>query len=143
MRDVDRLTRVIESETEISDEQDDQSARDEEQDFEILKQSPLLGDGKFKLEIGTSAHTCFAVRTFVQYLVARIPAATGPPTLSLYITSLMVDFSQNDYEMPAAMMAAIKTQEDKAGERGARAEWVWEVWQSDWIFRQESEVWGK
>lgn len=123
VRDVERLTRVIESETEIGDDQDETGSRDEDQDFEILKQSPLLGDGKFKLEI------------------ARTATVNGPPTLSLYITSLVVDFSQNDYEMSATMMAAIKSQDDKTGERGARAEWVWEVWQNDWTFRQESEVW--
>jgi hypothetical protein len=41
------------------------------------------------------------------------------------------------------MMAAIKCQDDRVGERGARAEWVWEFWQNDWAFRQGSEVWGK
>jgi hypothetical protein len=63
-------------------------------------------------------------------------------TLSIYITSLMVDFAQHDFEMGASMMAAIKCQDDRVGERGARAEWVWEFWQNDWIFRQGSEVWG-
>jgi hypothetical protein len=76
------------------------------------------------------------------FLVAQVPGPNGTSTLSLYITSLVVDFSQSDYEMPATMMVAIKNAGDKAGERGARAEWVWEVWQNDWIFRQESEVWG-
>lgn len=69
-------------------------------------------------------------------------AANGTSTLSLYITSLVVDFSQNSYEMSATMMAAIKSQDDKAGERGARADFVWEVWENNWTFRQESEVWG-
>lgn len=53
----------------------------------------------------------------------------------------MMDFA--DYEMSASMMTAIKCQDDRAGERGARAEWVWEFWQNDWVFRQESEVWGE
>jgi hypothetical protein len=35
-------------------------------------------------------------------------------------------------------MVAIKPQDDRVG---ARAEWVWEVWHSDWVFRHESEVW--
>jgi hypothetical protein len=69
--------------------------------------------------------------------------AVKPQTLSLYITSLMLDFAQHDFEMGASMMAAIKCQDDRAGERGARAEWVWEYWQNDWTFRQESEVWGE
>lgn len=40
------------------------------------------------------------------------------------------------------MLAAIKCQDDRVGERGARANWVWEFWQHDWAFRQENEVWG-
>lgn len=39
-------------------------------------------------------------------------------------------------------MAAIKCQDDRVGERGARPDWVWEHWQNDFVFRQESEVWG-
>jgi hypothetical protein len=40
------------------------------------------------------------------------------------------------------MMAAIKVRGDLAGERGARADWVWEFWDQDWTFRKESEFWG-
>lgn len=64
-------------------------------------------------------------------------------TLSLYITSLMVDLIQDNYEAHASMMAAIKCQDDRAGERGARPEWVWEFWQNNWVFRRGSEVWGE
>lgn len=64
-------------------------------------------------------------------------------TLSLYITSLMADFTQDDHEAYASMMAAIKCQDDLSGERGARPEWVWEFWQNDWVFRRDSEVWGQ
>ncbi|KAF8913767.1 hypothetical protein CPB84DRAFT_1757474 [Gymnopilus junonius] len=97
-------------------------------DFEILSQSPVLGDHKFKLEIvpGVSAE--------------GVPLST-PTTLTLYITSLMLDFAQGDYDIPASMMASIKCQDDRVGERGARPEWFWEFWQSDWVFRRESEVW--
>jgi hypothetical protein len=38
-------------------------------------------------------------------------------------------------------MAAIKSHETGIGERGARSEWVWEVW-DQFIFRKNSEVWG-
>jgi hypothetical protein len=39
-------------------------------------------------------------------------------------------------------MVAIKCQDDRVGERGARAgKWIWEHWQSDWSFREGSEVW--
>lgn len=54
-----------------------------------------------------------------------------------------MDFAHADYEMPSSMFAAIKCQDDRAGERGARAKWAWEYWQDGWVFRQESEVWGK
>ncbi|KAH9482784.1 hypothetical protein JR316_0004884 [Psilocybe cubensis] len=97
-------------------------------DFEILKQSPVLGDHKFKLEI-------------VPTEASPEGSASSIPTLCMYITSLMLDLTQGDYETYASMMAAIKCQEDRVGERGARPEWVWEFWQNDWVFRRESEVW--
>lgn len=79
--------------------------------------------------------------------IASIPHSEetlNPPrqSLSLYVTSLMMDFAQADYEMPASMMAAIRYQDIRVGERGVRADWVWQFWQHDWVFRQESEVWG-
>jgi hypothetical protein len=55
----------------------------------------------------------------------------------------MVDFAHADYEFSTSMMTAIKCQADRAGERGAPPEWVWEFWQMDWTFRQGHEVWGK
>ena len=68
-------------------------------------------------------------------------SSSSPTTLSIYITSLL-DFPQGDYETCASMMAAIKCQDDRVGERGVRPEWIWEFWQNDWVFRRESEVWG-
>ncbi|ESK94480.1 hypothetical protein Moror_8138 [Moniliophthora roreri MCA 2997] len=97
-------------------------------DFDILKQSPTIGD-KFKLEIDQTAS----------------PDASGigkPATLSLYITCLMLDSGYADYEMSASMMAAVKCQQDRAGERGARPDWLWETWQNDWVFREGNEVWA-
>lgn len=97
-------------------------------EFEILRESPMLGDGKYKLEI------------------ARTPsdaevATTQPPTLSLYVTSLMLDYANAEYEISASMLAAIKCQDDRVGERGARADWAWDTWQTEWTFRQDNEVW--
>ena len=67
---------------------------------------------------------------------------TSPGTLALYITSVMLEYAHTDYEIYASMFAGIKCQDDRAGERGARPDWVWEFWQNDWIFREDSEVWG-
>ena len=67
---------------------------------------------------------------------------TQPQSLSIYITSLMMDQAQPDFETSMSMFAAIKCQDDRVGERGARAEWAWEYWHEGWVFRQESEVWG-
>ncbi|KAI0750970.1 hypothetical protein C8Q80DRAFT_1217862 [Daedaleopsis nitida] len=109
----------------------------EDDDFEVLRESPELADGKFKLEIskttlndpeGSSAPSTPIIRT-------------QPPTLSLFITSLTIDYAHTDYGMAASMFAAIKCQDDRVGERGARAEWAWEYWQNNWVFRQGSEVW--
>ncbi|KAF8646374.1 hypothetical protein AX16_007240 [Volvariella volvacea WC 439] len=102
---------------------------DDLDDYEILKQSPIIGDNRFKLEI---------VRPSVNETDGE---QSVKPTLSLYITCLTMDFAHSDYELSASMMTAIKCQEDRAGERGARPEWIWEFWQNDWVFRQESEVW--
>jgi hypothetical protein len=53
-----------------------------------------------------------------------------------------MDYHQSEYEVPVNLMAAIKCQDDRVGERGARPEWLWEHWQHDFIFRPDSEVWG-
>ncbi|KAF9653435.1 hypothetical protein BDM02DRAFT_3125838 [Thelephora ganbajun] len=118
--DIERLSRFIESDTDMNGDDEQPSIKDDDQSFEILSQSPLLGDGKFKLEIARTS---------------------GTQTLSLYVTSLVVGYSHNDYEVSATVLAAIKTNDSKVGERGARTEWVWKEWQNDWTFRQESEVW--
>lgn len=55
----------------------------------------------------------------------------------------MVDFTPDEYEAYASMTAAVKCQDDLAGQRGARPDWVWEFWQNDWVFRKGSEVWGE
>ncbi|KAF9268194.1 hypothetical protein L218DRAFT_853507 [Marasmius fiardii PR-910] len=101
-------------------------------DFEVLKQSPIIGDNKFKVEIGESSTS----RT------SQVAGTTKPDTLSLYITCLTLDSSYADYEMSASMMTAVKCQDDRVGQRGARPEWVWENWQSDWVFREGNEVWA-
>lgn len=100
-------------------------------DFEILKESPLMGDGKFKLEIA---------RTPLTENNSPTDEKDQVQTLSLYITSLMIDFP-HEYETSASMMTAIKCQDDRVGERGARAEWIWEFWQERWKFCMDSEVW--
>ncbi|KAI0650571.1 hypothetical protein C8Q79DRAFT_901071 [Trametes meyenii] len=111
VRDVNRLRDHVENPTSEEEPDDD--------DFEILKEGVDLGDGKFKLEISTF----------------------HPLRLALHITCLAIDYAHLDYETCASMFAAIKCQDDRVGERGARAEWVWEHWQSNWVFRTESEVW--
>ncbi|EPQ59143.1 hypothetical protein GLOTRDRAFT_113919 [Gloeophyllum trabeum ATCC 11539] len=115
VRDVHKLRDFVEGGTANDEGSDNEGQQD---DFDIFKESPILGEGKFKLEIADG-------RT---------------PTLCLFLTSLLVDYA-HDYEMSASMMTAIKCQDDRAGERGARADWVWEHWDNDWIFRQEREVW--
>ncbi|KAG6903428.1 hypothetical protein C0995_005451 [Termitomyces sp. Mi166 len=100
----------------------------EDADFEILKQSLILGDNKFKLEIAFTPPS-------------NSSDSNNKPPLSLYITSLMDDFTHANYELSVSMMTAIKCQADRFGERGAPPEWVWDFWQSNWVFRHEHEVW--
>lgn len=72
------------------------------------------------------------------------PAETGvldnpaKSRLLLCITSLMIDLVQ---EYNVTMLAAVRVEDDRGGEHGARANWHWGYWE-DWRFRQDSEVWG-
>ncbi|KAI0638351.1 hypothetical protein C8Q77DRAFT_1049048 [Trametes polyzona] len=132
VRDVSRLRDHVESPPAAESE----DVHDEDE-FEILKDSPELGDGKFKLEITTTPDN-----EIVDAEGPPVPLIrTGPPRLCLHITCLSIDYAHPDYEMSASMFAAIKCQDDRVGERGARAEWVWENWQSNWVFGQDREVW--
>ncbi|KAF8272064.1 hypothetical protein EI94DRAFT_1566992 [Lactarius quietus] len=100
-------------------------------EFEVLRESPILGDGKYKLEIGYLARTPPETEIATSQL----------PTLSLYVTSLILDYANAEYEISTSMLAAIKCQDDRVGERGARADWAWDIWHTEWTFRQDNEVW--
>ncbi|KAF9450142.1 hypothetical protein P691DRAFT_758411 [Macrolepiota fuliginosa MF-IS2] len=122
VRDVQKLRDFVEGDGQMA-----AASQSQIDEFEVLKQSPIMGD-KFKLEIAGIPHS---------------EETLTPPRqmLSLYVTSLIMDFAQGDCEMPASMMAAIRYLDTRVGERGVRADWVWQFWQHDWVFRQESEVW--
>jgi hypothetical protein len=123
----------------------------------ILKEAPVIGDGKFKLEIGrtSSAEEASAINSppVATEVTQPIPilntlgssassAPTNPnTTLSLFLTSMQLDWSHGGYEIAATLMAGIKCSENRPGERGARSEWVWEAWR-DWVFCKGSEFWG-
>lgn len=53
----------------------------------------------------------------------------------------MLDDPNAEFEISASMLAAIKCQDDRVGERGARADWAWDTWQTEWTFRHDNEVW--
>jgi len=131
-----------------SDETTDGRAGPDRDDFGVLRESPMLGDGKYKLEIGVCGmHDSFLL-LFLEVVSARTPSdtehsTTHLPTLSLYVTCLMLDYPNAEYEIAASMLAAIKCQDDRIGERGARADWAWDTWQTEWTFRQDNEVWRK
>ncbi|CAL1701227.1 unnamed protein product [Somion occarium] len=135
VKDVHKLKEFVEDEMTTSDENAASSDGGQASaDIEVLKESPMLGDGKFKLEIAKSpAPDASGTTTPV--------IRTQPPTLSLYITSVMLEYAHTDYEIYTSMFAGIKCQDDRVGERGARPDWAWEFWQSDWVFREDSEVW--
>ncbi|VDC06191.1 unnamed protein product [Peniophora sp. CBMAI 1063] len=127
-RDVQKLREYVES-PEFAERAVGENA-DANEDFEVLRESPVLGDGKFKLEIARTQNRDLEFGT-----------STEQTTLSLYLTCLTLDYPTADYEIGASMMAAIKCQDDVVGERGARADWAWDTWQSEWTFRQGNEVW--
>lgn len=102
---------------------------------ELLRESPIIGDGKFKLEVCASCAPTGPE-------TSQDPASPTDARLSAFVTSLMLDYAPHtDTELCATMMAAIKVRGDFAGERGARADWVWEFWDQEWTFRKESEFW--
>jgi hypothetical protein len=123
----------------------------------ILKEAPVIGDGKFKLEIGrtSSGEEASAINSppVATEVVQSIPTvnmlssstssapANSISTMSLFLTSMQLDWSHGGYEIAATLMAGIKCSEDRPGERGARSEWVWEAWR-DWVFCKGSEFWG-
>ncbi|KZP20228.1 hypothetical protein FIBSPDRAFT_932465 [Athelia psychrophila] len=125
VRDVSRLKQFVE-ERDGAEHVEGSAPVANDDDFEVLRESPMMGDGKYKLEIGMSR-------------MHEASDVAQAQRLSLYITSLIMDYAQ--YETSASIMTAIKCQGERSGERGARAEWVWEHWQERWTFRPDNEVW--
>ncbi|KAI0322452.1 hypothetical protein OF83DRAFT_1049301 [Amylostereum chailletii] len=133
VRDVQKLCDFLESEASMArPDSEDETADSERDEFELLRESPNFGEGKFKLEIARTPHA------------EPVQGSSSHPqptaALSLYVTCLSVDY-HSDYELSTSMMAAVKCEDDRVGERGARADWAWDEWQSEWTFRRESEVW--
>ena len=65
VRDVHRLRDYIENPEvsgELAGESEGEAILAETDEFEILKEAPIIGDGKFKLEIGTSVHSLCAIQ---------------------------------------------------------------------------------
>ncbi|KAI0775947.1 hypothetical protein BD413DRAFT_648910 [Trametes elegans] len=128
VRDVSKLRDYVENGAATED-----AADPDGEDFEILRESAEMGDSKFKVEIWQEGTPVSAI---------PIPAIRAdPPRLCLHITCLSILYAHQDYETSASMFAAIKCQDDRMGERGARADWVWENWQNNWVFRHDNEVW--
>jgi hypothetical protein len=53
----------------------------------------------------------------------------------------MLEYPNAEDEISASMLAGIKCQDDRVSERGMRADWAWDTWQTEWTFRQDNEVW--
>ncbi|KAG8752158.1 hypothetical protein FRC14_007283 [Serendipita sp. 396] len=117
----------------------------------LLQETPLVGDGKFKLEISrmmgpddsASAEITSDSATSTSETIPIVLSQEGnkklPTTLSLCLTSLQLDFYP-DCELGTTIMVGIKSSPDITGQRGARTEWVWEIWE-DFVFRKGSEFW--
>lgn len=58
VRDVHRLRDFIETSDDVHGEADEgEGASPETDEFEVLKETPIIGDGKFKLEIGKTVRS--------------------------------------------------------------------------------------
>lgn len=114
----------------------------------ILRETPLVADGKFKLEINrvviddATSTTSGSGQTNESAATetSTNSEAHNIPVLSLCLTSLQLDFDPH-YEIATTIMAGVKCSSDFTGQRGARTEWVWEMWE-DFVFRKGSEFWG-
>lgn len=105
---------------------------------EIWTTQPIFGDGKWKLEL---------VRTSRQSEgkdeekdVDPLPESeddTSTTVLSVYITSMVLDYSPADMEIPATIMIGIRPvqSQSKASRSGS---WIWQDF-SNYIFRRENE----
>lgn len=112
----------------------------------VLKQSPMIGENgenKFKVEIARtpSPEDQRSPTPTAGSSPTSVSATSKAPTLSLYVTSLFLDFAHTEYEFCSAIMLAIKSREDRAGDRGARSDWVWEHWEPEFAFRKGNEFW--
>ncbi|KAH8830411.1 hypothetical protein DL96DRAFT_1592760 [Flagelloscypha sp. PMI_526] len=121
IRDVARLREFVEG---PSPDPASPQTQQQQEDFEVLRNSPIINN-RFKLEVAP-----------INVLEETQDLETKPPRLALYLTSLLME-TEIAHEMPTTVMVAIKC----PGQHGAaRPEWFWEQW-TDWVFRQESEVW--
>ncbi|THH30679.1 hypothetical protein EUX98_g3496 [Antrodiella citrinella] len=78
------------------------SAPSEAPIFDVLKESPTLGDGKFKLEIAKSA----VVDASDSEPVTPVIRVQHPSSLSLYITSVVLEYAHADYEIYTSIFTA-------------------------------------
>ncbi|CAG8622139.1 10343_t:CDS:2, partial [Acaulospora colombiana] len=119
----------------------------------ILRETPMVGDGKFKLEISRVAPSDETNPSLsvtpdsnedvppASIIIPGNSELTTATTLSLCLTSLQLDFLP-DCEIATTVMAGIKADANFSGQRGARTEWVWETWE-DFVFRKGSEFWDE
>ncbi|KAG8812798.1 hypothetical protein FRC17_001812 [Serendipita sp. 399] len=117
----------------------------------LLQETPLVGDGKFKLEISrmlgpednvpteTTSGSATSTSEAMSIVIPQGENTKLPTTLTLCLTSLQLDFYP-DCELGTTIMAGIKSSSNLTGQRGARSEWIWETWE-DFVFRKGSEFW--
>lgn len=92
--------------------------------------------------MGIALLTCLSARPAPAENQDALASSHAIRGLSLFVASVVIEYAHTDYEICSSMFAGIKCQDDRAGERGARPDWTWEFWQNDWVFREDSEVWG-
>jgi hypothetical protein len=94
--------------------------------FDLLKEEPLPGDGKIKLEIGNTYHNplLLILANHSQTDTPVIKTQSQIPSLVLFVTSVMLEYAHSDSEISSSMSRFARM--DCTGERGARPEWAWE-----------------
>ncbi|CAG7845913.1 SubName: Full=Uncharacterized protein {ECO:0000313/EMBL:CCA77965.1} [Serendipita indica DSM 11827] len=148
---VTELRRFVEEQNGVTPLRSDESQPGQPSEIpRILQETPLVGDGKFKLEVNralTGDDNTSTTGTYPppsdsgpsELLNISSSADTPPATLSICLTSLQLDYYP-ECELSTTIMVGVKANTNFSGQRGARTQFIWEAWE-DFVFRRGSEFW--
>jgi len=107
---------------------------------EVWTTQPIFGDGKWKLELVRTTRP----REGISNVQANEEkegeggeSAKGTTVLSVYLTSMILDYSPADLEIPASIMIGIKPVQSQS-KTSRLGSWIWRDF-THYVFRRENE----